>query len=330
MAAEDTSKVQEEFAKAVTDSATRLASAWKDAIQRATGALPSGASPLPVPDIADRTSAGLREIISTAGKDLPELVRAMENPSVRDRITEKWLETYKSAVRESLGIPPPSETEQAISQWKRTIREFSAQGQGASFGMPAHPFPWIDAFFPLKRPDTPKDVLGFWFRSYEWMLGTLTPIHRPLTAGDYPKRAIQAIDAQIRYMSGLPAVNELMAHACEQAIARVVDTLRASRSRELSDDVYSLFHKTWISANEQVFTALLKSDDFGSTLARMIREGLEAKNRLESVMTELLSHFDVPRRKEFDQALRTISTLEERMGRLEQELDALKKTTQDR
>ncbi|MEW6348922.1 MAG: poly(R)-hydroxyalkanoic acid synthase subunit PhaE [Thermodesulfobacteriota bacterium] len=326
MTAEDLSKVQEEFAKAVSESATRLASAWKDAVQSAAGAQAFGTSPPSFPDVADRTSAGLQEIMRAGGKDLPELVRSLEDSSALNRITGRWLESYESAMRASLGIPPPSVAEQAISQWKRTIQEFSSRDPRTSMGMLPRLFPWIDAFSPAKPPDTPKEALDLWFQGCEWLLGAFTPTRRPMTAGDYRSRAIQAIDAQIRYANELPAVNTLIAQACKKTVTQVVDTIRAGGGpREMSDDLYRLFHKTWIAANEQIFTALLKSDDFGQPLARMIREGLDAKSRVESVLTELLGFFDVPPRKEFDQALLTIRTLEERLGRVEQELDALKK-----
>ncbi len=334
MPAVNGTKIQEEFVKCMSESSERLATAWSNAVKGAgvqnvyenyEKLMQNWINPSAFMRIVDSASMALKmqEFINLAVQDLPELAKhAGDNEKVRV-IKEKWSRSYESVVRELFGIPAQSDIERVMQSWRSAMETFT--GSGSAFlspfgGMPASmgwPFPGATS--------ASANLFPLWSETYEKTIAKLFRLPGFGLTREYEARAKKALDAQIRFLNTLPDFQEQVLTASKAAMDKVMDHIAKMDIKEVSPETGQLLYKIWISNNEDAFIELFRSENFCNTLANTVHRGLDAKKKMDALMADGLSFWNIPSGKDMNEVYEAIYHMQKRIRQLERELADLKR-----
>lgn len=334
----DASKMQEELLNTFAESAIRVSKGWWDALKGVGLRSSSGAEPRSSggrPDLSwtvkeaapGASPARFKEMVEKATRDLPDLLRpGRDDKSVR-RIKNKWLKDYEDFSREFFGIPAPSETDKALAEWKALLAR--ASGAGYSPGL----FPdfftqaWAPGWFPgLQTMGAGAGPYSAWADAYGKTFRGMFPFAaKPGLFEGLDKSYRQALDAQIAFLNSLAGLHERIMKTASGAVDNVVDALARLDVKEVSDDTYGLFFRTWLAQNEKAFQDLFESDIFSKSLVETTQWGLEAKKKMESLLAEGSSVVGASNRTQVEELSRSVDLMTARVEQLEQEVRLLRR-----
>jgi class III poly(R)-hydroxyalkanoic acid synthase PhaE subunit len=330
--------MQEEFVKNIAESSARLATVWSEAVKRAGAQnvydtyeklMLSWINPTAFMRIVDSTSVGLKfqELINLASQDLPEIVKHAGDHEKMTRIKDKWMRSYEKLVREMLGVPAPSEIERFIQPWRSLMENFTGLGGGtmSPFGSMPGSMGWP---FPITTA-VGRSLIPLWSETYENTIGKLFRLPGLGLTREYEERAKKALDAQMRFLNTLPDFQEQVLSASKAAMDKVVDHISKIDIKQVSPETYQLFYKIWVSNNEDAFIELFRSETFCRTLANTIHRGLDAKKKMDTVMENWLSFWNIPGGKDMDEVYQAVYEMKKRIRWLEQELGDLRQKIAD-
>jgi hypothetical protein len=334
----DASKMQEELVKKFSESAVRVANAWSETLKGA-GLQSGSADERPPtagwPDFSGRLRGGIpgaspkrfQEIVERAARDLPDLLKQGRDDETIRRIKNNWLKAYEDFSRELMGIPAPTATEKALTDWKALWERTT--GAGHSLG-PLHDFPaapFAPAWFPAGRQmGTGPDLFRTWAETYEKTLqGMFPPTVRPGLLGELDKSYRQTLEAQIGFLTSLAGFQQQIAKTASRVVDNIVDAMAHLDVKEVSEDTYGLFYRTWLGQNEKAFQDLLESDVFSDSLRETAQYGAEAKKKIESLLAEGFSAFNTSNRADVEELSRSVELMRVRIDGLEQEVKDLRR-----
>ena len=279
--------------------------------------------------IVDSTSVGLKfqELINLAAQDLPEIVKHAGDQEKMRRIKDKWMESYEKLVREMFGVPGPSEMERVMQPWRSLMESLtgSSGGQWSPFGGMAASMGWP---FP-GATSASRSIFPLWAETYEKNISKLFRLPGLGLTREYEDRTKKALDAQIRFLNTLPEIQEQVVTASKAAMDKVVDHIAKMEIKQVSPETYQIFYKIWLSNNEDAFTELFRSEAFCRTLANTIHRGLDAKKKMNTVMADGLSLWNIPSGKDMDEVYEAVYEMRKKIRKLEQELADLRQQFQE-
>ena len=120
-----------------------------------------------------------------------------------------------------------------------------------------------------------------------------------------------------------------MVTASKAAMDKVVDHIAKMEIKQVSPETYQIFYKIWLSNNEDAFTELFRSEAFCRTLANTIHRGLDAKKKMNTVMADGLSLWNIPSGKDMDEVYEAVYEMRKKIRKLEQELADLRQQFQE-
>lgn len=331
----DASKVQEHLLKAFSESAVRVANAWTEALEGAglgpkTEARSLGADWIfpfrsPERDTDRAYPVRFQEMVEKATRDLPDLLKPDCDDGTIKRIKTKWLNAYEGLSTEFFGIPAPSETRRVLSQWKALSEQASDWGPPGGLIPDLASLHSIIDWLPGGSTGATKDLLRVWGEVYEKTWGGLFPVTaKPDSVRELEKSYRQTLDAQIAFLNSLAAFQEQMLKVASRAVDHVVDAVARLETKELSEDTYQFFYRTWMTQNEEAFQGVLSSDAFLKSLAETAKWGTEAKANIESLFTHGFSIINQLNRTELQSLTRSVENMTSRIDRLEEEVRFLR------
>ena len=279
--------------------------------------------------IVNSTSIGLKfqELINLAAQDLPEMVKHAGDQHAIARIKEKWMQTYEKLVREMFGIPAPSEIERVMQPWRSLVESFTGLGATSTspYGAMAASMGWP---FPGAMSSS-RNLFTLWSETYEKTVGKLFRLPGLGMTAQYEERTKKALDAQIRFLNTLPDFQEQVLAASKAAMDKVVDHITRMEIKQIGPETYQFFYKIWVSKNEDAFIELFRSETFCRTLANTIHRGLDAKKKMDTVIADGLSFWNIPSGKDMDEVYEAMYEMKKRIRELEHELEALRQKLND-
>ncbi len=338
----DASKMQEELVKKFSESAVRVANAWSEALKGAglhTESADETPSEAGWPDFSGRLKSGIpgtpaerfQEMVEKAARDLPDLLKPGRDDATVRRIRNNWLKAYEDFSRELLGIPAPSATEKALSEWKALWERTSGTGysRGPLPDFPASPF--APAWFPAGRQmGTVPDLFRSWAETYEKTLRSMLPITaKPGLLGKLDESYRETLEAQVGFLNSLAGFQQRVAKIASRVVDNIVEAMAGLEVKEVSEDTYGLFYRTWVGQNEKAFQNLLESDIFFDSLRETAQRGSEAKKKIESLLAEGSSLFNTSNRPEVEELSRSVDLMRVRIDGLEQEVKDLRRQIED-
>ncbi len=137
----DFTNMQKGFFEGVSQSTSRLVSAWSEAMQAAGTQNIYGMyqkfmldwlSPSVLLRMMESSSMAvmIQEFVRLAAQDLQDLVKGASNQEKVESIKEKWIQTYEGIIREFFGIPSPDEAECLLQRWRSMIECLAGTGGG--------------------------------------------------------------------------------------------------------------------------------------------------------------------------------------------------------
>jgi hypothetical protein len=334
----DVAKMQEEFARNVSEFASRFLSAWSDAAKRmgihpaTEGSQRFGTGWVdlePFAKMVGSQSAAqkIQEAMKLASEDLSVVVASLGDPEKIERIRSKWTKFCEQSVRDMLGIPGPPDAAKLLDQWRGALDYLSpTQGSPLSGSFPG--------FFGLTSPsgwplpgveDGRREMFRAWAETYGKTFGGIFPVPARGRGDDHEDRTRQAISAQIRFLQCLPEFQEHIVAASKGAVTKVLENLHKLGLKEMNAESHKLFCASWVSANEKMFQELFGSDSFLKTLTKAVQQGKDAKEKMESIMADWTSAGNEPNPKDVEDLRHSVYTVEKRVRLLERELEDLKR-----
>jgi hypothetical protein len=334
----DVVKMQEEFARNMSEFSARFLSAWSDAAKR-MGIQPASESVRKpgyglldlsfFANMVGSTSAAekLQEVMKLAADDLPTLVASLGEPEKVDRIKNKWTKFCQKAVGDMLGIPGPSDAVRLLDRWRSAMEYLpSAQGMPSAATVPGFVGLISPSGWPLPGiQDARRELFRAWADSYGKTFGEIFLSPAKSLGEDYEERTRKALDAQVRFLQCLPDFHAPIVTASKNAIEKVFENLQEQGLKEMTPESIKLFCASWVSANEKMFQELFGSDSFRQTLAKAVQQGLDAKKKMESIMAEWSSARNLANQKDVEDLRYKSYTLEKRVRLLERELEDIKR-----
>jgi hypothetical protein len=334
----DVVKMQERFAQNMSEFSARIVSAWSDAAKSLH--FPSGSAGAQMLDLGRQDSSAfarafvsraasekVQEAMRLATEDLPTVATSWGDPDKLERIKNKWAQLCEKSGREFLGIPDPSDTAKLLEQW-RWVRGYlqSSAERPAATEVPG----LTNLIFPLGWPlpgmeGMQREVARAWADTYGRTPASVFLSPDRGLKGDYLDRLNAAIDAQIGFLQCIPACHAHMLSVSNSAAETVVAHLRELGSKEISPESQRLFFVSWVSALEKMFRELFRSETFLQTLTRTVKQGLDAKRQMESVLADWSSARDTANREDSDALREKLHAVERRVRLLERELHDLKR-----
>ncbi len=340
----DLNKAQELYFKSVSDSSSRLTTAWADAV-KSTGvenmlenyrALVSRSSdPSAFWSFSDSSSVAdkLQEIITTAGRDLPRLLEAQGRPDMLKDVADRWTRSYQGFLRQVFGLPKRSELGRFAEKWGTLLESLSGERRSHTQGI----FP--DFFSMLMAPYLPAksgplaNPLQLWAEASEKAMSGFSSVSLARPMRERREKEKSALDAQREFLRMLPGFQEDVLDAAQKAVERIVgkivESIHGAGIDRLDSETYQKFFKIWITHNEEVFLELFKSERFSRTLAETLNAGLEARKRMDALTVDWFSFFNIPTGKDMEAVRKTLQDLTEKNQRLETEIGELKTALED-
>ncbi len=338
MDSDDVVKMQEEFVKSMSEFSARFLSAWTDAVKHT--AVPSASESLqklgagrvdlsPFATMIGSTAAAekLQEAMKLAAEDLPFAPSSLGDPEQVDRIKNKWTKFCEKSVRDVLGIPGPSETAKLLDQWRE-----AAEHLPSMHGIPAAaPAPSIMGLispsgWPLPGiQDSQRELFRAWADSYGKTFGRILLSPAKNLGEDYEERTRKAVHAQVQFLQSIPEFQTHIASAAKKAIETVFENIHTLARKDATAELHKFFYASWVSASEKMFQELFGSDPFLQTLTKAVQQGLDAKKKMESIMADWSSAWNLAQQNDVEDMRYNFYALEKRVRLLERELEDVKR-----
>jgi hypothetical protein len=329
------SRLQEEFSQSIADSSRRLADGWAEALKAAGGGhaleepqrLSLGwwdPSTFLKQATTSGTAARFQEMFLHAAEDLPELLKAPKDRDKTQRIKGKWSKSYEKWVRDMFGVPAPTESERLLRQWQMFLDDVRLPSSGIQglFLWPLDVMGAGGARFP--EQDAYRQVFRMWAETLERTMGRLLPGPAQLLTKDFEARTRKALDAQVAFLKALPGFRKHLVDATRKAMEKIVETVHNLDVKELTQETYRLFFKTWLANSEKALQELFGSEAFTRSLSETLDLGLDARKRLEGLMSDMLSVWNVPAKKDVEELQEIVYTMNKRLKLLEKEVEELR------
>lgn len=332
----DMAKMQEEFAKSMSEFSARFASAWADTLKRA--GLPTA------PDSSSKTTAGwsdpsflfklvrspstvetFQATMKRAADDLPELLNSMGDQEKMGRISDRWTRLYEKSVREILGVPGRSETRRLLDQWNAVARSLTL----ASGAMPASSVP---PFLGMPTSDL-GPFSSFQQKQMEVLQGLAEAFGASLAPQSYPTdmhaKTRAALDTQIQFLESVPAFQERIWEASKKAMENLLKNMEKLEEREITPELLHVFSNLWSSGSQSLFEELFTSDSFVRTLTMMVQQGVDATKKMEDLMNDWATLWTRSGQKDMEDLRQKVYSMEKRIRLLEREVEDLQGQRQD-
>jgi class III poly(R)-hydroxyalkanoic acid synthase PhaE subunit len=327
--------MEKEFFEGVAESTSRLMSAWGKAMRFSGGenvyqayeklGLP-WTSPSMLTRIMDSTYMVLKsqEFIRLAAQDLQDLVKQACDPEKVGAIKEKWTQSHEALICQLFGIPSPNEVQSLLQLWQSMMESLSRAGGGvqSQFMSMALSVGWA---FPAAAAAC-QTILPLCAEAYENTVGRFFRVPGFGLTREYEERTKKALDAETKFLKALPEFQEQLLSASKSAMDKVVDHVAKMNIEEVTPETYQVFYKIWVSYNEDSFIELFRSDRFCRTLADTVHKGLEARMKMDSVIADGLSFWNIPTNKDMEEVYEEFYQMKKKIRRLERELDDLRRT----
>ena len=322
-------KSQQEFLGRVLGSSGRLASSWanllekKDAFDTATGY----EGPLSVwgyPHLFGRLidpsflPGIFQEIALIAAKELPGLIERRNDPKKLDALAQRWKRSNEEAIQKAFGLPAPSQTERLFRQWNTLLSASSPQTSHALSKGPFGDFQrFMEAFTGPFGFGLPGSVIRVWSEAYGKSLRSAMGATDPFDLGQYGERIREAIEAQKRFLEGIPQFQKQITSATDKVTEAVVEAVGNAGITKVTGETYGRMLEKWLSKYEEFYGRLFGSEAFGRALAEILDRGREAAQSVDSLMFEWLTILKLPARRDTDEIQRNLEALSERIQVLE-------------
>jgi len=329
--------IQDEFIKTMTESWAGLAKTWADISREArAGSASDQRRPAQSPwmnpsmflDVIDSASGPVRfqEMVKIAAEDLPDLLRYTADDGKVERIKKRWARNYEKLLSEMLGIPSRSGAEQFLDQWRSFWAPLSGmlpvEGRGPFHNLSAFASPaaWPFAMFPSAVPD----LLRVWGDMPQKTGVASAGIPGMDFAREFQEIAKSSLDAYVEFLHAVPGLHGQVLAFAERIVDKVIGYVRCLEIKEITSETQRLFYGTWLAESEDASEELFGSDVFRRALAETVQQGLEAERKMESAMNYGFPFRNALGRKGINEAGETVRSLEERIRRIEEELESLK------
>lgn len=333
----DFPKTQQDFLKRISESSARLAGVWMDSMKgvKAENApgdhLDAGLgwmNPRAFQGILNSPSATTRfqEMIVAAASDLPELMSHGRDKATVTRIQRKWLQAYRNFVREILGIPPRSKAEQYLEQWRTMLAGISSAGSRFSGGLFPDFSAMISTMETLFQPSTvpSSNLPNMLLDQYQRTFAQLFSLPGGSLKGAFEDRAKRAVDAQVTFLDALSEFQEHIVAAAAKGLEDVVERTVAVGGEQIGPETYRTFSEVWIASHEEALADLFRSDGFMKIVLNTMKQGVDAKRQMASLVGDSLSLRNVPSRNDLESLHDEVHLLRGRIVRLEEEIELLK------
>lgn len=331
----DLPDMQQDFLTRMTESWARLASAWTDTIKGLhedtdhndyRGAVPGWMNPWAFQSIVSSpsTAGRFQEMIDSAARDLPELLtHGRDKRTIKD-IRDRWLQSYRTLVGEMFGIPQESDAKRFLEQWRSFAGALSRAGSGFSGGL----FPDFSAMISSMRsffePGSGSTGFDFWTPGYEKMFNLLFRFSGgPLTTGREDPFE-RALGAQTTFLKALPEFQEQIVSAADRGLEKVINRIASLGVEQLNPETFQEFYRVWITTHEEAMIRLFRSDTFSRFILDTIQRGIEARKEMERLVAAGISPWSIQSKGDFDAVNEEIRVLRDHIGKLEEEVRALK------
>lgn len=329
--------MHQEFLTKFTESSTRLAGAWTDALKKAkippcseseAGFASGWMNPwvFSLNVTSPSAAARFQEMLDMAAEDLPELIKHSCDSVKLNRIRDRWASSYEKLVSEMFGIPPKSDTELLAEQWREILgspsRTLSGTGRGLFLDLPSmiSSMGWLLPWDAGAESDFWKP----WMLSYEKTVGRMFRFPEPRLAAQYHERLKRVLDAQVGFLGALPQLQEQLVRASEKAIERVIHTIAGLDIEKITSETYRRFQRAWIAGHEEAFSELFRSDAFIGIVCDSVQRGEDAKRKLRSFVEETLSFWSFPGAKNMEAVQQEMHSLKDQVRKLQKDVADLK------
>ncbi len=173
-----------------------------------------------------------------------------------------------------------------------------------------------------------QTVLPLFAEAYENTFGKFFRMPGLGLTREYEERTKKALEAEAKFLTALPNFQKQLVEASKTAMDNVVGDVVKMEIDEVTPETYQVFYKIWVSRNEDSFTELFRSEQFCRTLADTLHKGLEAKKKMDMVIADGLSLFNIPTNKDMEEVYESVYHMKKRIRLLERELEDLKRKTQ--
>lgn len=335
----DLHRVQEQFLNTLTESSSKLTTAWTDAF-KSTGVedvlenyrtiMSRSFTPPIFRSLQDASlvATKLQEIISMAAEDLPRFMEAQGNPEQVKAITDRWTGSYQGLLRQIFGLPRRSELGRFTEKWRSFLTSLAGEPPPRTESLLPDFFTMLMAPYLPGKPEPAPSPFQIWTEASQRAMESffLPPKAKP--ARQYREKAKSALDAQHQFLQMLPPFQEHVLEgsqkAVEKIVSRIAESIAKADIRQLDADSYSKFWKIWIAHNEEIFLSLFKSERFSRTLAETLNAGLEARKKMDALTADWFSLFNIPSGKDMEEVHQALQNLTVRTSSLEDELAQLK------
>jgi hypothetical protein len=322
-------KSQQEFLGKVLESSGRLASSWanllkkKDAFDPVAG-YEGSLSFWGYPHLFGRLvnpsflPGIFQELAIIAAKELPKLIERRNDPKKLDALAQRWKRSNEMAIKKAFGLPAPSQTERLLRQWNTLLSASSSQTSPAVSKGPFGDFQrFMEAFTAPLGFGLPGSVVRVWSEAYGKSLRSAMGATDPFDLGQYGEPIREAIDAQKRFLEGIPQFQQQITSSAGKVTEAVVEAVGNAGIREVTGETYGRMLAEWLSKYEEFFGRLFGSEAFGRALAEIFDRGREVAQSVDSLMFEWLTILKLPTRRDTDEIQRNLESLSERIQALE-------------
>ncbi len=322
-------KSQQEFLGKVLESSGRLASSWADLLEKKDAFGPSAGHEGPFsirgyPHLFGRLvdpsllPGIFQEIAIIAAKELPELIERRNDPKKLDALAQRWKRSNEKAIKKAFGLPAPSQTERLLRQWNTLLSASSSQTSPASSkGLFGDFQRFMEAFTAPLGFGLPGRVIRVWSEAYGQSLRSAMGETDRFDLGQYGERIRETIEAQKRFLDGIPGFQKQITSATDKVAEAAIDAIAKAGVKEITGETYGRMLEEWLSKYEEFFGRLFGSDAFGRALAELLDRGREAAQSVDSLMFEWLTILRLPTRRDTDEIQRNLESLSERIQALE-------------
>jgi len=335
MVSSDLPDMQQDFLTRMTESWSRLSSAWTDAVKglhvepahSGYNSVGHGwMNPWAFQSVvkSPSTASRFQEMIDSAARDLPELLMHGSDKGTVNDIKDKWLRSYRNFVGEMLGIPRQSEAMRLVDRWRTFFRSFSGSGSGFRGGLFPDFSAMIASMEPFLEPKSGSMGFNIWTQSYEMMFDRLFRFPGGSLTREWEDRFNRAMETQTRFLNALPEFQEQIVSAAGKGLEKVIGRIVSLGVEQLSPETYQEFHRVWISTHEEAMVRLFRSDAFSKAILDTIQSGIDAKKEMEGLIASGFSPWSVPIKEDLDAVNEEVRALIDHVGKLEDEIRALK------
>jgi hypothetical protein len=333
----DLPKMQQDFLTRMAESSERLSAAWAEVAKGVKAGkasvdyksvAPGWMNPWEFQNVVSSPSAAVRfqEMIDSAATDIPELLKHGRDEMIVKNIKAKWLKSYRNLVGEMFGIPRRSQTEKYLEQWRTLLGSLSGARSGFGGGLLPDFSAMISSMESFFQSDTTSKSSGLniWIESYEKTLGHFFRFPGGSLTREYEARAKRAMDAQIKFLDSLPGFQEQIVAAAEKGLEKVIDKVLSLGVEQISPETYRMFYKVWINTHEEALVELFRSERFSESILDAVKRGVDAKQKMDSLVADNLAFWNVPSQRDLDAVLEEVRTLRDHVNGLQEEIGALK------